>query len=55
MTLSERTSDAGMGIYHYDAFGNQFIGDEPDPFGYCEEYYDNESGLVYLGTGIMIA
>ena len=32
----------------YDAFGNQWIGDTPDPFGYCGEYYDSESGLVYL-------
>ena len=32
----------------YDAFGNQWIGDTPDPFGYCGEYYDYESGLIYL-------
>ena len=32
----------------YDAFGNQWIGETPDPFGYCGEYYDNESGLIYL-------
>lgn len=32
----------------YDAFGNQWIGETPDPFGYCSEYYDNESGLIYL-------
>lgn len=32
----------------YDAFGNQWIGDTPDPFGYCGEYYDSESGLIYL-------
>ena len=32
----------------YDAFGNQWIGNTPDPFGYCGEYYDSESGLIYL-------
>lgn len=32
----------------YDAFGNQWIGDAPDPFGYCGEYRDSESGLIYL-------
>ena len=32
----------------YDAFGNQWNGNVPDPFGYCGEYYDNESGLIYL-------
>jgi YD repeat-containing protein len=30
----------------YDAFGNQWIGDTPDPFGYCGEYYDYKSGLI---------
>ena len=32
----------------YDAFGNQWVGNTPDPFGYCGEYYDSESGLIYL-------
>ena len=32
----------------YDAFGNQWQGDVPDPFGYCGEYLDGESGLIYL-------
>ena len=32
----------------YDAFGNQLNGNVPDPFGYCGEYYDSESGLIYL-------
>ena len=32
----------------YDAFGNQWKGTQSDPFGYCGEYYDSESGLVYL-------
>ncbi|MCD8390761.1 MAG: RHS repeat-associated core domain-containing protein, partial [Firmicutes bacterium] len=33
---------------NYDAYGNQWQGDTPDPFGYCGEYYDIESGLIYL-------
>lgn len=32
----------------YDAFGNRWVGDTPDPFGYCGEYLDSESGLIYL-------
>lgn len=35
--------------YNYDAFGNggQGMGD-PNPFGYCGEYFDKETGTVYL-------
>ncbi|MCD7819376.1 MAG: RHS repeat-associated core domain-containing protein [Lachnospiraceae bacterium] len=33
---------------NYDAYGNQWQGNTPDPFGYCGEYYDTESGLIYL-------
>ena len=32
----------------YDAFGNRLKGSDPDPFGYCGEYYDSESGNIYL-------
>ena len=34
--------------YRYDAFGNVLSDSEPDRFGYCGEFLDNESGLVYL-------
>ena len=34
--------------YEYDAFGNRLKGSDPDPFGYCGEYYDSESGNIYL-------
>ena len=37
-----------MTQYEYDAFGNRFKGSDPDPFGYCGEYYDSESGNIYL-------
>ena len=36
--------------YNYDAFGNERDPDEEDanPFRYCGEYYDTETGLYYL-------
>lgn len=34
--------------YRYDAFGNTLSETSSDPFGYCGEYFDSESGLVYL-------
>ena len=37
-----------MPQYEYDAFGNRLKGSDPDPFGYCGEYYDSESGNIYL-------
>lgn len=32
----------------YDAYGNLIYGEQADPFGYCGEYRDSESGLIYL-------
>ena len=36
--------------YRYDAFGNEQTPDEADinPFRYCGEYFDSETGQVYL-------
>ena len=35
--------------YAYDAFGNETEeAEDNNPFRYCGEYWDNESGLVYL-------
>ncbi|MDO5398912.1 MAG: RHS repeat-associated core domain-containing protein [bacterium] len=37
--------------YTYDAFGNQLstiTSSDTNPFRYCGEYYDKESGLMYL-------
>ena len=36
--------------YRYDAFGNQLKSNENDtnPFRYCGEYFDEETGFVYL-------
>ena len=34
--------------YRYDAFGNELSESIPDRFGYCGEFLDSESGLVYL-------
>ena len=38
-----------FGTYDYTAFGNQLEAtDTTNPFRYCGEYYDEESGLTYL-------
>ena len=34
--------------YTYDAFGNQTVASGTDPFRYSGEYYDAESGFIYL-------
>ena len=36
--------------YEYDAYGNQknISASDTNPFRYCGEYYDEESGLIYL-------
>ena len=36
--------------YDYDAFGNQIkeTTDDVNPFRYCAEYFDNETGQIYL-------
>ena len=36
--------------YNYDAFGveQDKVSNDTNPFRYCGEYYDNESGLIYL-------
>lgn len=44
------TAINGVEVYSYDAFGNQ-IADNPayaNPFRYCGEYFDQETGLIYL-------
>ncbi len=38
-----------IGSYDYSAFGNQLTStNEDNPFRYCGEYYDKESGNIYL-------
>ncbi len=32
----------------YDPYGNQTMGNTSNPFRYCGEYFDEESGLIYL-------
>jgi len=36
--------------YEYDAFGNEKVSDinDTNPFRYCGEYFDGETGLIYL-------
>lgn len=42
-------NNALFGTYDYTAFGNQLEAtDTTNPFRYCGEYYDEESGLTYL-------
>ncbi len=39
----------GTTAYDYDAFGNQTTTtNDANPFRYCGEYYDAETGLIYL-------
>ena len=40
--------DFGDADYFYDAFGNVQIETNPNPFGYCGEYFDQETGFIYL-------
>ncbi len=37
-----------LGSTDYDAYGNIISGELSDSFGYCGEYRDSESGLIYL-------
>ena len=48
--IGKYSSSSGIsaGEAIYDAFGNKIIGSINDPFGYCGEYLDSESGLIYL-------
>ena len=40
--------DFGNTDYFYDAFGNVQTETNPNPFGYCGEYFDQETGFIYL-------
>ena len=40
--------DFGDTDYFYDAFGNVQTQTDPNPFGYCGEYFDQETGFIYL-------
>jgi len=46
----ERFTNGVRDTYSYDAFGNEKTPDNTDdnPLRYCGEYYDTESGLIYL-------
>ena len=48
--LAHTTSGAVMKSYDYDAFGKEKAPDDtdPNPFRYCGEYYDKETGTYYL-------
>ena len=44
------TSGAATKSYEYDAFGNEVnpSADDTNPFRYCGEYFDEETGRIYL-------
>ena len=43
-------SEYSGNTYTYDAFGNRETAgaEDTNPFGYCGEYYDRETGMIYL-------
>ena len=50
MTSLTNSNGASVKSYSYDAFGNEKNASNTDsnPFRYCGEYYDTESGAYYL-------
>ena len=50
VALVSKTGSTISKYYEYDAFGNEINPDSSDtnPYRYCGEYYDFESGTIYL-------
>ena len=50
VVLTPTSVNGGYKTYAYDAFGNETAPDADDtnPFRYCGEYYDRETGTYYL-------
>ena len=50
VALTPTSVNGGYKTYAYDAFGNETAQDADDtnPFRYCGEYYDRETGTYYL-------
>lgn len=50
VVLTPTSVNGGYKTYTYDAFGNETAPDADDtnPFRYCGEYYDRETGTYYL-------
>ena len=50
IALVSKTGSTVAKYYEYDAFGNEINPDSSDtnPYRYCGEYYDFESGTIYL-------
>ena len=47
--IGKHGTATGTANVYYDAFGNMMYDSvQPEPFGYCGEYYDSDSGLIYL-------
>ncbi len=49
-TTAVLQNGAAVGTYDYDAFGKETsaTGAADNPYRYCGEYFDNETGLIYL-------
>ncbi len=49
-TTAVLQNGAAAGTYDYDAFGKETsaTGAADNPYRYCGEYFDNETGLIYL-------
>ena len=49
-TTSLVQNNAEIGTYDYDAYGNlmESTGTQDNPFRYCGEYFDEETGFIYL-------
>ena len=45
MGITDETGSV-LGRDRYGAFGNNLTDENTGPFGYCGEYFDDESGLV---------
>ena len=50
IALVSKTGSTVAKYYEYDAFGNELAPDESDtnPYRYCSEYFDKETGTIYL-------
>ena len=50
VVLTPTSVNGGYKTYTYDAFGNETApyADDTNPFRYCGEYYDRETGTYYL-------
>ena len=47
------SSETVVREYDYDAYGNEISYENDDnPYRYCSEYYDDESGIVFVNSDL---